>query len=62
MAAEATTEDGRTFSGIGDANPANTSRAIAVHSIRMAETRAKARALRDLLNVGGYCSVEELND
>lgn len=49
----------RTFTGIGDANPRNTSRNVALHLLRMAETRAKARALRDAINVG-MCSVEEL--
>lgn len=49
----------RTFTGIGDANPRNTSRNVALHLIRMAETRSKARALRDAINVG-MCSVEEL--
>jgi hypothetical protein len=41
----------RVATGIGDASPANVSRTMAPHLIRMAETRAKARALRDLLNV-----------
>ena len=56
--AEVTTETG-TYTGIGDANPANVGRMVALHTIRMAETRAKARALRDCLNIGGVC-LEEL--
>lgn len=39
------------FTGIGDASPLNTNRKVARHLIRVAETRAKARALRDLTNV-----------
>lgn len=54
-------EDGRAFSGIGDASPNNVGRAIAPHLIRMAETRAKARALRDAVNVGAT-ALEELSD
>ncbi len=54
-------EDGRIFSGIGDASPSNVGRAIAPHVIRMAETRAKARALRDAVNVGAT-ALEELSD
>jgi hypothetical protein len=54
-------EDGRTFSGIGDASPDNVGRNIAPHIIRMAETRAKARALRDAVNVGAT-ALEELSD
>lgn len=50
--------DGRAFDGVGDANPGNVSRGIAPHLIRMAETRAKARALRDGVNVGGACFEE----
>ncbi len=54
------TEDGK-YSGIGDASPENVGRAIAPHLIRMAETRAKARALRDAINVG-VTALEELGE
>ena len=59
--ATAEMEDGRHFSGIGDASPENVGRNIAPHLIRMAETRAKARALRDAGNVGAT-ALEELSD
>jgi predicted amidohydrolase YtcJ len=52
------TEEGK-YTGIGDASPENVNRAIAPHLIRMAETRAKARALRDAINVG-VTAFEEL--
>jgi hypothetical protein len=53
--------DGRMFGGIGDANPGNVGPNIRAHAIRMAETRAKARALRDALNIGA-AALEELGD
>jgi hypothetical protein len=59
--ARVTMEDGRTFSGIGDASPENVGRNIVPHIIRMAETRSKARALRDAVNVGAV-ALEELSD
>ncbi len=49
------------FDGLGDASPANVGKMIAPHALRMAETRAKARALRDALNVG-MAVLEELAD
>ncbi len=45
---------------IGDANPASIGDSrFSVHAIRIAATRAKARALRDALRIS-ICSVEEL--
>jgi hypothetical protein len=58
--AEVATERG-TFTGIGDADPGNVNRVMANALIRMAETRAKARALRDAVNVA-MLSVEELSE
>jgi hypothetical protein len=56
-----TSIDGRVFTEIGDANPKNVNKLIAEHVIRMAATRAKARALRDMTNIGMTC-LEELGD
>lgn len=44
-------EKGR-FEGIGDADPGSVEAFLAPHLIRVAETRAKARALRDAVNCG----------
>lgn len=54
-------EDDRVFEGIGDATRKNVAKNIAGHLIRMAETRAKARALRDAVNIGAT-ALEELGE
>jgi hypothetical protein len=51
----------RTFTGIGDAAPGNVTPAMQNCLLRMAETRAKARALRDAVNVGS-AAFEELGE
>lgn len=57
--AEVETSKGN-FEGLGDACPENVDDFLAPHLIRVAETRAKARALRDAVNVG-IVSFEELD-
>lgn len=57
--ATATTEKER-FQDIGDASPQSVNSALVPHLIRMASTRAKARVLRDLTNVG-MTAIEELS-
>lgn len=47
------------FTGLGDANPSNVNRKVARHLLRVAETRGKARALRDLCNIN-IVALEEL--
>lgn len=54
----ATTEDSM-YQDIGDASPISVNRGLTPHLIRMASTRAKARVLRDLTNVG-MTAIEEL--
>ncbi len=56
--ATATTEN-ESFTDIGDASPQSVNSNIVPHIIRMASTRAKARVLRDLTNVG-MTAIEEL--
>lgn len=56
--ATAKTKD-KYFIDIGDASSGSVSRMLTPHIMRMASTRAKARALRDLTNVG-MTAIEEL--
>ncbi len=51
----------RRFTGIGDAAPNNVAPAMQTCLLRMAETRAKARALRDAVNIG-VAAFEELGE
>ncbi len=57
--AKAEFKDGRCFSECADATKTNVHPKVKLHFPRMALTRAKARALRDALNIN-LCSVEEL--
>jgi len=59
FSATVTSNDGNVFMGYGDATDKNVGKMIRPHLIRMAETRAKSRALRDFCNID-LCSVEEL--
>jgi len=54
-------KSGQVFSDVGDANPGNCHSMIAKHLIRMASTRAKGRALRDMCNISVNC-LEEIAD
>jgi len=49
------------FSGIGDASPESVNRMMAPHIVRLAETRAFARALRFAVNIG-MTTYEELGE
>jgi len=53
--------DGEIFTELADANPLNVNRMVVEHMLRVAATRAKARALRDFTNIG-MTSLEELGD
>jgi hypothetical protein len=52
---------GESFTDIGDANPANCNAKVGKHLLRLASTRAIARALRSFTNVG-LTALEELAD
>lgn len=49
------------FTGLGDASPESVNKNVTPHLIRLAETRALARALRFAINIG-MTTVEELGD
>ncbi|HHV38635.1 MAG TPA: hypothetical protein GXX70_03960 [Tepidimicrobium sp.] len=57
--ATATTEN-QIYTDLGDASPQSVNSNIIPHIIRMASTRAKARVLRDLTNIG-MTSYEEIS-
>jgi hypothetical protein len=52
---------GESFTDLGDANCQNTNSKVSRHLLRMASTRAIARALRSFTNIGMTC-LEELAD
>jgi hypothetical protein len=60
-AAYAVFKDGRKFWDAADATPTNVRAQVKAHFARMALTRAKARALRDALNIS-MVSLEELEE
>jgi hypothetical protein len=59
--AEAVFKGGRSFTEYADATPENVHFGVRPHFPRVALTRAKARALRDALNIG-LVALEELGD
>lgn len=54
-------DNGKTYSDIGDANPQNCNSKVSRHLLRISSTRAIARALRSFTNIGMTC-LEELAD
>jgi hypothetical protein len=58
-AAQATFADGTSYSECADATPGNVGAQVRAHFPRLALTRAKARTLRDALNIG-ITALEEL--
>ena len=59
--AEVVSQTGQIFTDIGDASPTNCNSKVAKHLLRMASTRAIARALRSFTNIG-MTALEELAD
>jgi hypothetical protein len=59
--AHVVSKNGEEFVEIADANPNNVAPLVKQHILRMAATRAKARALRDMTNIGITC-LEELGN
>jgi hypothetical protein len=53
--------NGEIFTDVGDATPENCNSRVSKHLLRMASTRAIARALRSFTNIGMTC-LEELGD
>ncbi len=58
--AEIVSKTGEVFKDIGDADPGNCDPLVAKHILRMASTRAIARALRSFTNIGMTC-LEEID-
>jgi len=56
--ASVVSKTGESFVDIGDANPGNCSSKVSKHILRMASTRAIARALRSFTNIGMTCLEE----
>ncbi len=54
-------KSGEVYTDVGDANPQNCHPRVAKHLLRMASTRAIARALRSMTNVG-MTALEEIAD